>query len=160
LLQQVQHDAGIERAAAPRERRLIPMERRIEAGDLRHARRDRRDRADDGELMRLMERCKRYQRLERADDRLIDEHRFGVDVAAVNDPMTDRGETALVADVLREPPLYRRNRGFVAGSFDGFVGAAIGDRSRKAVATCRCRRPVLARASSARRRVRSRRSRT
>src|SRR6185312_5789851 len=68
------------------------VERGVEARDLRYAGRALREDADRREVVRLVQRRERRQPREIVDDRRRQPHRRDVALAAVHDPVPDRGE--------------------------------------------------------------------
>ena len=81
-----------------RERRVRPVDRGVEARDLRQLRRALEHRADRRQVVRLVQRRERHELLELRDDRGVEAHGRGVVDAAVDDAVTDG----------REPVIRRR----------------------------------------------------
>ena len=73
---------------------LAAVEGGVEAGNLRQARQAPADDPDRFEVVGLMQRRERHQRLERLEDGVVDQHRAGEGLAAMHDPVSDRGELA------------------------------------------------------------------
>jgi BON domain len=92
------------------ERRLRPVERGIEAGNLRDVGHGAADGADRGDLVRLVQWRERHQRFQRYDYLLVKQHRLRIRHAAMDDAVANAGEPCLVADMGHEPILDRHNR--------------------------------------------------
>src|SRR5215813_569364 len=102
-------------------RRLVAMEGRVEAGDLRHLRRDGSDSPDGGDVVRLVQRRERYQLLKMGHHLLIDNDRLGIDHSAVHDAVSYAVKSRFAADMVRQPAVNGRDSGAVVLAGDGLV---------------------------------------
>ncbi len=105
-----------------RHRRLRSVEGRVEAGNLRERRHNGANGADRREMVRLVQRSKRHQRFKRGNYFLIDQHRFGIGGAAVDDAMPDTAEGRLAIPSRGKPCVYRLDRSQMVSPRHGLPG--------------------------------------
>src|SRR5215475_9556145 len=123
------HEVARQREFAGK-RRLVAMESRIEAGDLRRLRCDGSDGPDGGDVVRLVQRRERYQRLKTGHHLLIDNDRLGIDHSAVHNAVSYAAKSRFAADMVREPAVNGRDTGAVVLAGDGLVRDAAALRIR------------------------------
>jgi len=90
-----------------RDRRLCPVERRIEARDLRQVGHPREQRLDRREIVRLVQRRERHVLLQCRDATRVDAHRFHVLAAAMHDAVPDRHQP-----MMRNAPAQKPDKVF------------------------------------------------
>ena len=104
-----------------RQRRLVAMERGIEAGVLRQSGRCRRHRTDRRQRVRLMQRRQRHELFQLLEHRGVDAHRGCEIHAAMHHAMADRGDVVFAGVVRRQPVVDQADRAGVVGRRRWFV---------------------------------------
>ena len=107
-----------------RDIRIRPMERRVEARDLRELWRALEQRSDRGQIVRLVQRRQRDELLQRLQHTGIHADRRGVLQPAVNDPVTDPDQT--VADELLAEEAPQMLHRLVVAEFHAFAPRPLG----------------------------------
>src|SRR5215831_2538031 len=123
------HEVARQREFAGK-RRLVTMESRVEAGDLRHLRRDGSDGPNSGDVVRLVQRRERYQLLKTGHHLLIDNERLGIDHSAVHNAVSYAAKSRFAADMVREPAVNGRDTGAVVLAGGGLVRDTVALRIR------------------------------